>query len=195
MSLNTINLMISMRGEVVAIVTVVVILLGAGAGYLAGNAKERTVTSVSTYTTTSVATTTSITTDVLTNTNESALLRQEVTLLGQIGGEGVSAFAVNSTWTIEPNQTVLVDQEVNQYNGSLVFIGYACPDGAGSSSNANGEQGITILLDSKSLIPSKSMNIEPVGPQEWAVYLKNIGLTIVQCTGSLYYVYQVPKSP
>ena len=41
-----------MRGEIIAVVAVVAILIGAGAGYLVGNANERTVTSVSTTTTT-----------------------------------------------------------------------------------------------------------------------------------------------
>ena len=42
-----------------AVVAIVAILTGAGAGYLVGNANEHTVTSVSTYTTTSVSTVTS----------------------------------------------------------------------------------------------------------------------------------------
>jgi TolA-binding protein len=127
--------------------------------------------------------------------NQSALLKQEVSLLGQVGGVDINSVAVNNTWTVQPNQTILVNQEVNQYNGSLVFIGYACPDGAGSSSNANGEQGMTVLLDSKSLVPLKSMNVELIGPQQWAVYLRNIGPNPVQCTGSLFYLYQTPGSP
>ena len=58
-----------MRGEMVAVVGIVAILMGAGVGYLAGNANERTVTSVSTYTATSVVTATFTATDLLTTTS------------------------------------------------------------------------------------------------------------------------------
>jgi hypothetical protein len=47
-----------MRGSVIAIVVVVTILIGGGAGYLVGNSTERTVTSVSMTTETLVSTTT-----------------------------------------------------------------------------------------------------------------------------------------
>ncbi len=195
-----------MRGGIAAVVVIVAIFIGAGIGYLTGNANERSVTFTSTNTTTSLGTitsvyttaslvvVTSVSTIVVTNSNESALLRQEVALLGQIGGDEISVSLVNVTWTVEPNQTVLANEEVNQYNGSIVFIGYSCPDGAGSQSNTNGLPGFTVLLSNKSLIPSRSENVSPINSTtpEWAVYLKNIGPTTVQCTASLFFVYHVP---
>jgi len=62
-----------MKGTVVAVVAVVAILIGAGVGYLAGGANERTVTSVLTTTSVStiasVATVTSISTSTLLSTS------------------------------------------------------------------------------------------------------------------------------
>ena len=129
--------------------------------------------------------------------NQSALMRLEISLLGQVGGLGINAFAVNETWTVQPNSTILVGQEANQYNGSLFFICYsACPSDLGVFNNANGEKGMTLWFynSTNPISPNPiSFNIgENVGPQEWAVYLRNIGSTPIQFTGSLYYVYQVP---
>ena len=66
-----------MRGAVVAVIGVVAILMGAGAGYLVGNANERTITSVSTTTSistvASVSTATSISTVTLTTTSVTVL--------------------------------------------------------------------------------------------------------------------------
>jgi TolA-binding protein len=128
--------------------------------------------------------------------NESALLKQEITLLGQVGGEEVSPIGVDFTYTVQPNSTVLVVQQLNRYNGSLVFNGYTCPDGAGTQSNADGSSGVTVLLNDKSFIPSSSQDIATITSASggWAFYLRNIGPTTVQCTGSLFFVYHVPPA-
>jgi len=213
-----------MRNGLAAVLLVIAIIAGTGAGYLTGYANERTDTLVSTSVTTSTSTTTLVSvststatlvsTEVQTTTrtdaqihtlqlqlsqleNQSALMRLEISLLGQVSGLGINAFAVNETWTVQPNSTILVSQEVNQYNGSLVFICYsACPNDVGSLNNANGEKGMTLWLDnSTNPISPNPINFtisENVPPQEWAVYLRNIGSTPIQFTGSLYYVYQVP---
>ena len=57
-----------MRGASVAVVAVLAILTGAGAGYLVGNVNGHPAASVSTFTTTSVTTTTVISTGLLTTT-------------------------------------------------------------------------------------------------------------------------------
>jgi len=63
-----------MRGEVAAVVAIVAVLIGAGAGYLVGNANERTITTTSVSTTSLVKTVTSTYFDL------GALLQLQVSL-------------------------------------------------------------------------------------------------------------------
>lgn len=72
-----------MRGETVAVVAVVALLVGAGAGYIIGTAAVRTTTSVSTYTTTATSTRNVTTTVTEATVTESTVTK---TLIGSYAG-------------------------------------------------------------------------------------------------------------
>jgi hypothetical protein len=92
-----------MRNEAVAALLVMAVVVGAGAGYFAGYANERTVTSVSTFITTSTNTTTFFSTVLKTTTTTTTVTttvpsEYPITFLGTPKGcSPLGPFCVNST--------------------------------------------------------------------------------------------------
>jgi hypothetical protein len=111
-----------MRGAVVAVVGIVGILIGAGAGYLVGYAGERTVTSVST--------TTLVTTVTFTSTyvyDSGALLQLQVTLNASTIQSGGAVGAVISVFNpLATNVTVGVPATENAFFHSWDSMDFVC---------------------------------------------------------------------
>jgi hypothetical protein len=115
-----------MKNEAVASLLVVAIAVGAGTGYLAGYANERTVTSVSTLVTTSTSTITYFSTEVQTSTTTT-------TTFEQAGITVANVSVPASAWSY--------------YNsgGNLLQCGYAQPFGSGSITISNtGNQPVAV---------------------------------------------------
>jgi hypothetical protein len=123
-----------MRGGAVAGLMIVAILVGAGAGYLVGNAGERTVTSVSTTTVTNIVTVDhvfasdhvevlSVTGPIapynwggpvvgiaLKNVGNSSIVALNAALSAPLSGPYVFTFGVNKANVLQPGQSVRANE-------------------------------------------------------------------------------------
>ncbi len=103
-----------------AVVGMVAILIGAGAGYLIGNANERTITSTSTHitTTTAISIVTSVTT--FTRPVPYQVINPYVTVRGQAAGLPCAALQLPCISTA--NQSVAA--MLIKYNGTDYYLSY-----------------------------------------------------------------------
>jgi hypothetical protein len=121
--------------------------------------------------------------------NDSALLQLELSIVEQIGKLSIFTYYVNDTMTAAPNSTVLLTSQVNGYNGTIVFISpNGCYSAGTQAESVQPQYVLDILLNSNS--PLLTSAYTSLSGQPYSVYFKNIGSSPVQCTFSLFYVYQ-----
>jgi cell division protein FtsB len=123
--------------------------------------------------------------------NDSARLQLELSIVEQVGKLSIYTYYVNDTMTVAPNSTVLLTSQVNGYNGTIVFISpNGCYSAGAQAESVQPQYVLDILLNSNS--PPLTSAYTSLSGQPYSVYFKNIGSSPVQCTFSLFYVYQKP---
>jgi len=120
----------------------------------------------------------------------SSELQTELSVVEQAGQLSVVALLVNDTVTVPGNSNVTVTQQINGYNGTIIFLSPGgCPiPGITYRPNPTGSSYYILLKASNST--SASAGNEGIGSSPFILYLSNIGAASVQCTLSLYWVYQ-----
>ena len=111
-----------MRGAVLAVVGIVGILIGAGVGYLVGNAGARTVTSTSTITSILTTTAISVVSSVTTVTRPTPyeVINPYVTVRGQAAG--LPCAALEFPCVTAANQSI--SAMLIRYNGTYYYLSY-----------------------------------------------------------------------
>jgi len=107
-----------MRNGAIAALLVVAIIAGAGAGYLVGNANERTITSVSTTTATSFILTSSVTT--VTGKMPYQVVNPNVMVRGQAAGTPCGALEFPCVTYLNQSITAMLIK----YNGTYYYLSF-----------------------------------------------------------------------
>ncbi|MGD0638239.1 MAG: helix-turn-helix domain-containing protein [Nitrososphaerales archaeon] len=125
--------------------------------------------------------------------NASSQLQMELSAIEQVEKVIVLPMYVNQTMTIPANTTVPLNQQLNGHNGTIIWLSDRGCYSAGSRGGLVGNQyTVNILLNSRSL-PLTSL-VTTIGPSPFAIVFQNIGTASVQCTFSMFWVYQTAFS-
>jgi hypothetical protein len=119
----------------------------------------------------------------------SSQLQLELSLVEQVGNLSFSTFFFNDTMTVPGNSNVTLIQQVNGHNGTLIWLSpNGCPSpGTLESSNQSGYSYYIMLKANYAKLDNIGFT---VGPSPFILYYSNTGSASVQCTFSLYWVYQ-----
>jgi hypothetical protein len=123
--------------------------------------------------------------------SSSSQVQTELSVVEQVGTLAIVPFFTNDTVTVPGDSNITVTQQLNGYNGTLIWLSpNSCPSpGITYRPNPTGGSYYILLKANSSTALGGT---ETIGPSAFVLYLSNTGTASVKCTLSLYWVYQGP---